>query len=595
MEQLIHRGPDNLESKLYSNCGLAHARLSVIDTSSAANQPFCDESGRYTLVFNGEIYNYREIRSQLEQEGIQFKTNSDTEVLLILLIKEGVAALDALNGFFAFAFYDLQKNELLLARDRFGIKPLILYADENKYIFSSELSAIYKFPINKTLNQRALNHFFSLTYCPGQDTILEKAEYVLPGHYVIINANDKKIGRYYQYYDIQIDKSNYLNNKTKLVELLSTSVKDRLVSDVPLGSFLSGGLDSSIISLLAKDAKNDLNTFSIGFDHPYFDESKYAEEVAKHINSNHHTYRLTEKDFKQNFDDFLAQLSEPFADSSAFAMNLLSKNAREEVTVCLSGDGADELFAGYRKHWAEHQLKSLGSLKKTGVKAIATLLSGSASSRQDKRGEFNRKIQKFSRGLRLPDDVRYWEWSSFIDDEDRQNMLIHPVYQGLNLFDNRSFDDLNDVLRADQEMVLPSDMLRKVDMMSMAHNLEVRTPFLDHRVVEFANSLPVEQKIGKKAGKKILREAFAARLPESVVNREKSGFEIPIQAWLGEDIDRYLGGKLFSRDFLHDQGVFNPIFIEELKLIWNRPQFGDKIYIVWALLVFQSWWNRFYD
>ena len=588
-----HRGPDFSAYKMYSKQAFGHNRLAIIDTSESANQPFVDDSGHYCLVYNGEIYNYKELKATLESEGVQFKTQSDTEVLFQLLIKHGSEALPMLNGCFAFAFFDERSNEMLVARDRIGIKPLIYYEDDDKMIVCSEMSTLFEFDIDKSISKQSLNHYFSLTYVPGPATMLEKVHRVMPGQYIKVSEYyGVSFGNYYESVKQRVDK-DYIKNKSRLKELLSEAVEMRLIADVPAGSFLSGGLDSSIIAAIAKQHKNDLETYSIGFENEYFDEHEYAEEVADHIGANHYTFMLGQKDFKKSFDEFLNTIEEPFADSSAFAMYLLSKRTSEAITVCLSGDGADELFAGYRKHRAELEIRSLSSVKEWSIKRFSSLLGGMGDSRSDKFGDFNRKLQKFRYGMRLDPDVRYWEWCSFIEAEDRQNLLKDPVYQGLNLFSGENFEDLNDVLMADQSLVLPDDMLKKVDLMSMSQSLEVRTPFLDHRVVELANSLPVHHKIDKKTTKKILREVFGEMLPESVVKRGKKGFEIPIREWLGQELEGQLSTEKFSRQYLEEQGIFNPDYIAELKLAWNNPRFGDKIYLVWALLIFQHWWDRY--
>lgn len=588
-----HRGPDFSAYKLYSKQGLGHNRLAIIDRSESANQPFVDESGDYCLVFNGEIYNYKELRADLESEGVQFRSQSDTEVLFQLLIKHGADALPMLNGCFAFVFFDERSNEMLVARDRMGIKPLMYYEDEDKMIFCSEMSALFEFDIDRTLDEQALNHYFSLTYTPGSETLLEKAHRVLPGQYIKISAYyGLSFGNFYDPVKQRIEK-DYLNNKSRLKELLSDAVNSRLIADVPVGSFLSGGLDSSIISALAKESKNDLETYSIGFENEYFDEHEFAEEVARHIGSKHHTFMLGKSDFEKNTEAFFDSLDEPFADSSAFAMYLLSKRTSEGVTVCLSGDGADELFAGYRKHRAELEIREMKGLKEWSIKRFASLLGSQEKSRSNKWGDFNRKLQKFRDGMRLDPDVRYWEWSCFIGDQDRHHLLKKPIYQGLNIFAGETFEDLNDVLMADQSMVLPNDMLKKVDLMSMSQSLEVRTPFLDHRLVEFANSLPVHHKMDKKSSKRILRDVFADYLPERVLKRGKKGFEIPIREWLGDELEKQFNTEKFSREYLEKQGVFNPEYVAELKIAWNDPRFGDKIYLVWALLVFQHWWDRY--
>lgn len=589
-----HRGPDHSACKLYSNCGFGHARLSVIDTDSRSNQPFCSPDERYTLVFNGEIYNFRELRAELEEEGVVFKTESDTEVLFHLLINKGVEALDKLNGFFAFAFYDKAEETVLLARDRMGIKPLLIYEDRDKFVFASELHAFKAFETDWLLDDSALNDYFSLTYIPASKSILKKASKVEPGGYAIINNEGISFEKYYR---LKEGKACLTHNEIKvnLRSVLEKSVASRMVSDVPLGCFLSGGLDSSIIAALAIKNNPKLKTFSIGFDHAYFNETSYANEVAKFIGSQHFVYKLTKADFKKNFTDFLNTIDEPFADSSAFAVYLLSLKVKEEVTVALSGDGADELFGGYRKHFAEFQTRNIGATKKAGVKLAAKVLKPFKSNRSDKFGELNRKISKFDKGLRLSPVERYWKWCQFIGEEDRKRLLSRQFQENQYPYDfpkSGEWEDLNSIFLADQTLVLPNDMLKKVDLMSMASALEVRTPFLDHNVVEFANFLPASYKVNSNGGKMILKETFADLLPESVLNRSKKGFEIPIKEWLGGEIEAIFTGSLFSKEYIESQGLFNHDFLMELRKDWGSAHFGDRIYLVWALIVFQHWWDR---
>lgn len=591
LQAIKHRGPDNQNYKLYSNCYLGHARLSVIDTDERSNQPFYSKDNRYALVFNGEIYNFKKLRLELEKDGAVFETDSDTEVLFFMLIKFGVNALEKLNGFFAFAFYDFEKNEVIIVRDRFGIKPLMVGCFNDVYLFGSELNSILEFNQKFNLNFEAINYYFGLTYIPAPFTLFNEVKKVMPGQYAVINSDGISFDFYYNQQG-EIKEENYDQAKKKLYDTLDKSVERRLVSDVPLGCFLSGGVDSSIIAALAKKKKPNLKTFSIGFDHPYFNESDYAEEVAKHIGSDHTTYLLTKEDFKSNFADFLKAIDEPFADSSAFAVYLLSYHTRKNVTVALSGDGADELFGGYRKHMAEWHIQNTGGAKKALIQSASGVLNKFRINRSDKFGDFNRKLNKLSKGLKLSPKQRYWEWCNFIQSKDRKELLLQGFEETNFLYSNNELTDINDVLLADQKLVLPNDMLKKVDLMSMRHALEVRTPFLDHEVVELANSFPESYKVDGGNGKRILKEAFSDLLPESIFNRSKKGFEIPIKEWLNEEIETELNKAFFSKDYLKEQGIFKYDKIMELKTSWNDKQFGDRIYAVWALIVFQNWWNN---
>lgn len=591
LPSLKHRGPNHQDYKLYSKCGLGHARLSIIDTDERSNQPFVSDDERYTLVFNGEIYNYSELKQELEKDGVQFKTTSDTEVLFHLLINKGAAALNHLNGFFAFAFYDNQEEELLISRDGVGIKPLYVYEDDAVFLFSSEVQAFQSFDIDLQIDKLALNSYFGLTYFTENQTVYSNVNKLLPGGFVELKNGKKLEGNYCDYLT---EKSNlsYQDTVKKLRDLLTDSVAKRMVSDVPLGAFLSGGLDSSIIAALAVKINPKLKTFSVGFDHAYFDETNYANEVSNHIGSEHINLTLNKEDFKLNFQSFLSAIDEPFADSSAFAVYLLSKRVKKDVTVALSGDGADELFGGYRKHFADYKIREMGGVKKSLVKLAASGLKPFRSNRSDRLGELNRKVQKLKDGLALDHQERYFKWCQFIREEDRKALLVSDFKSIENPFTELDWEDLNAVLLADQKLVLPNDMLNKVDLMSMAHSLEVRTPFLDRRVVEFANGLPSTYKVNAEGGKQILKDAFRDLLPESVLNRSKKGFEIPIKEWLNDEITTILKGPLFTLEFIQNQSLFNYSYILKLRNEWSDPNFGDKIYMVWALIVFQHWWER---
>jgi len=591
---LKHRGPNGSGYKMYSNCAFGHTRLSIIDTDSRSNQPFCSDDERYTLVFNGEIYNYQFLKDNLIAQGVEFRTSSDTEVLFHLLIHKGEDALELLDGFFAFAFYDAKENRVIIARDRLGIKPLIVYEDDDLFIFSSELAPIYKFDINTGIDYEALNAYFSLTYIPAPKTILSCAKKLLPGHLIRLTGNNITERQYYTPEIIPFT-ADYREAITRVRAQLTKSVRDRLVADVDLGSFLSGGLDSSIVAALAIQKKVDLKTFSVGFDHPFFNESNYASELAKHIGSEHHEFILTKSDFSDNFENFLGIIDEPFADSSAFAMYMLSKKTKENVTVALSGDGADELAGGYRKHLAELRIREAGAVKRIMLKLTASLGRKLPVNRSGKWGDLNRKLQKLAQGLNFSPANRYWNWCQFIPSNDRKQLLGAHYISLNNPFANSDFSDLNEVLRSDQKMVLPNDMLKKVDLTSMSQGLEVRTPFLAHEFVELINSLPISFKLTPSGGKRILKDSFQDLLPTSILERSKKGFEIPIKEWLNNEMIQILDGPLFTSAYLAEQGLFSENYIRKTRLKWNDSTFGDRIYLVWALIVFQSWYARFYS
>ncbi len=594
LKSIKHRGPDNLQQKQVDNHTiLGHARLSIIDLSNAAHQPMNDTTERYSLVFNGEIYNYRQLKSELEQLGYSFSTSSDTEVLLNLLIEFGEKGITKLNGFFAFAFFDKEKNEILMARDRFGIKPLLFYQDQNQFIFGSELQSFFAFDIDKSINDEALELLFTLTYIPAEISILKQVKKAKLGHFYIFKAGQLTEKQYYQPTLSNPLDISYQEAQMEVKRLMEDAVKLRMVADVPLGSFLSGGVDSSVVATLAKDLKPDLQTFSVGFEHPFFDESEYANAVVDKIGSQHHQIILGKSHFIANFSEFLDTITEPFADSSAYAVYLLTKETRQHLTVALSGDGADEIFGGYRKHYAEYLVENTTVLQKFGVNSAASIGRLFKSSRSGKLTDFNRKLIKLADSYAMNINERYWKWASFINREDREALLNKKDQTRSSKWIQFSSENLNEFLLNDQQLVLPNDMLTKVDMMSMANALEVRTPFLDHQLVDFVNRLPAHFKVNKKGRKQILIDTFKNQLPEKVYKRNKKGFEIPLEEWLGENIDELLSSELFSSTYLKNQAIFNVDFVRNLRKKWQTNRNNDTIYLIWTLLIFQNWWDKY--
>lgn len=604
VEQLKKRGPDNQSVHVKDNICLGHTRLSIIDTSPAANQPFLDSSSRYSLVYNGEIYNYKELRHKLQQAGFEFRTESDTEVLLNWFIHKGTAGFCDLNGFFAFAIYDKLEKELYLVRDRYGIKPLLYYMDDKKVLFASEMKALMQYDLPREIDFSSLNAYLQLNYVPAPHSMLINVKKLEPGCFMHIkNQSEVSI---YTYYNIpyppvlgKYNEISYEKAQIKLVELLDESVQKRLVADVSLGTFLSGGIDSSAITALASRHKSNLSTFSVGYkDEAHFDETKYALKVAKKFKTDHHVFSLDKNDLMQSLFDLLENVDEPFADSSAIAVNTLSAESRKLVKVALSGDGADELFAGYHKHMAEYllRIKSPVSYIAHGLQPLMPLL---PQNRNSKMGNLFRKANRFGKGMKLSDEERYWQWASSMDEADAANLMQKK--SNPNNYSRRKFEvlkmlgseDFNDVLFTDMKLVLQSDMLTKVDSMSMRHGLEVRLPFLDHHLVDFAFSLPVDYKINKQMKKRILQDAFKDILPAELYNRPKQGFEVPLLKWFKTDLMELVEGNLLSDNFIKEQNLFNLNSVKKLKdqLYSSNP--ADSQYSVWALLVFNSWWKKY--
>ncbi len=604
LETLKKRGPEVQANYCRSHVALGHSRLSIIDTSEAANQPFWDETGENVIIYNGEIYNFRQLRKRLMGRGISFRTQSDTEVLLKWIIEKGPEGINELQGFFAFAIFNKKDGSLLIGRDRFGIKPLFYHFDEQKFLFASEMKALIRLGIPKVIDYTSLQIYFQLNYIPAPWSIYENVLKLMPGHYMVIRDGHIEARNYYslpitprqEYKDVSYEKAMGL-----LQEKLEAAVVKRLVSDVPLGAFLSGGIDSSIIVALAAKHVSQLKTFSIGFrDEPMFDETKYARSVAKMHKTDHTEFSLTTNDLLDCLYDVLDYTDEPFADSSALAVYILSRETRSKVTVALSGDGADEMFAGYNKHMAEWKAQKGGMMAQI-LKYLHPGMALMPKSRHSGLGNKIRQLHRFGEGMNLEADERYWRWAAFTEENYPHQLLLKPANQDEYLYRKRELlkyvrnnanDSLNDVLLNDMHLVLTNDMLTKVDMMSMANSLEVRVPFLDHEVVNFVFSLPDSYKIDKTQRKKILKDAFRHMLPQELYHRPKQGFEVPLLSWFRSELKETILNKWLENEFISDQGVFNPKVINNLKKkIFSRNPHEIHAQI-WSLVVFQHWYEQ---
>lgn len=603
---LQRRGPDHQGHVRIGHAALVHARLSIIDTSEAANQPLYDSSGRYAIIFNGEIFNFQALRAELELGGAAFRTQSDTEVLLAAYIRYGAACLHKLNGFFAFAIYDKDQDELFIALDRFGIKPLYYASADGLFCFGSELKTLLQFPLKRELNWTAVSLYFQLNYIPGKQSVFQNIYRLEPGHCMTVNARGVNAERWYQLpYDTQAAEQNpltYEAQQSKLEELLEDAVRLRLIADVPLGAFLSGGIDSSVVVALAARHTSHLNTFSIGFEgQSFFDETPYANLVAKHFGTNHTVFKLKQDDLLESLHQTLDYTDEPFADSSALLVNILSRFTRQHVTVALSGDGGDELFAGYNKHYGEWQMRH-GGWKAEALHFLKPLWKRLPKSRSGKLANKVRQFERFAIGMEMSPAERYWRWCCFMDSDEanvllqgRTDSVLTEVIEARQYFSGpvSHSGTLNDCLRADVGLVLPWDMLVKVDRMSMRNSLEVRVPFLDYRVAEFAFSLPVSSKIDNKLKKKIVQDTFRGILPAELYDRPKKGFEVPLLPWFRGELRSYILDDVLRDDFIRDQQIFDPDYVAELRrqLVSNNP--GDVHAKIWALVVFQNFYKKY--
>lgn len=606
-EELQKRGPDGGGTYLKNHVALGHRRLSIIDISCAGDQPMHSADGRYTIVFNGEIFNYKNLQAKYlsTKEQQTLRSHSDTEVFLALYSKLKEKTFELLEGFFAAAIQDHVCNELVLVRDRYGKKPLIYYIDEDKLLFASELKALFQAGIPKEINWDLLPLYFQLNYLPQPYSIIKGVKKVKPGHYITISQKGVSEHSYYTLKTRKelYDRYNYEEAKKKLIDLMDEAVKKRLVSDVPLGAFLSGGIDSSVVVAFASKYTSKLKTFSIGYkDNPYFDETAYANLVAKKYRTEHTVFSLTNDDFLEHLTSILDYIDEPFADSSSIPVFILSYYTQKHVTVALSGDGGDEVFAGYNKHGAEYRIRQ-GGWKNDIVSAAAPLWSVLPHSRNNKLTNKFRQLHRFAEGTKMNHAERYWRWAIF-NNLKKSVSLLHPEIKNkinLSIVDqirqqfSSAIDgtDYNEILLADMNLVLLSDMLVKVDMMSMANSLEIRSPFLDHKIVDFAFSLPAEYKINGGIKKRIVQDAFRSLLPEELYNRPKKGFEIPLLKWLKKELWDLIDKDLLADEFVLRQRVFDINHIKDLKKQLHSNSPGDAPATIWALIVFQYWWKRY--
>ena len=606
-DKLMKRGPDGGAVYQHNNAALGHRRLSIIDTSSNANQPMTDPTGRYTLIFNGEVFNYKELKERFFPGKTDWHSQSDTEVVLHLFIKMKQDCLKHLHGFFGFAIYDSKEDELFIARDPFGKKPLYYYKSDDFLAFASEMKGLLEFEIPKELDHTSLLQYLQFNYIPEPSSIFKDVQKLKPGHYLFINKNAFETKPYYELqWKSPVNPPTYEKACEQLETLMDQSVQERLIADVPLGAFLSGGIDSSVVVALASRHTKQLNTFSIGYkDNPFFDETKYANLVAKKYNTSHTVFSLGNSDFLEHIDNILNYIDEPFADSSAIPVYILSYHSRKHVTVALSGDGGDEVFAGYNKHMAEWKMRQHGFMNSL-VKAGDPLWKILPQSRNNRLTNLFRQLHRFAEGSKLDVKERYWRWAGFLTQQqasafftDRSLKKVdeekYVKQKDLILRHLEGGESLEDFLATDMELVLLSDMLVKTDRMSMANSLEMRSPFLSFPVVDFAFSLPTCYKIDGKMKKKIVQDTFRKYLPEELYNRPKHGFEIPLLDWFRKELRSRITDEWLNDEVIAAQGIFDVQQVKMLKqkLFSNNP--GDAHATVWALIVFQNWWKNYFN
>ena len=594
------------------NVGLGMARLSIIDVLGG-HQPMPNEDGSVWVVFNGEIYNFRELKRELLDRGHAFRSHADTEVIVHLYEELGERVVERLHGMFAFALWDERREQLLLARDRLGKKPLVYCDDGQRLAFASELQALLEAPgIPRALSPEALDLYLTYQYVPAPLTIFEGIRKLPPAHYLVASKDGTRVERYW---DLPTETTAAPASAADLRDLLDAAVKRRLVSDVPLGAFLSGGIDSSIVvGLMARHMREPVKTFSIGFGQPKYDELSYARLAAERFKTDHREF-VVQPEAIEILPLLVRHYGEPFADSSAIPTYYLSQKTREHVTVALSGDGGDEGFGGYERYAAMAlgaRYDALPRPLRSAVGGLARTLFGGLSTAEPKsRG---RRIRRFVEGLSRTQVERYVEWIAYFKRADKTGLYTDgfaarlgghdaasyladefakavPIVGGASL--PRESDVVFATSRVDAATYLPNDILVKVDIASMANSLEVRSPFLDPDVIGFGLSLSTKLKMGRlgTSTKKLLRAAFADLLPPGIRTRGKMGFGVPIAHWLRGELRDYARSILLSPECL-GRGYFREEIVRRLveEHAASRADHADRL---WALLNLELWHREF--
>ena len=603
-ERMLHRGPDSEGTFVSSGVALGMRRLAIIDLITG-EQPVFNEDRSVAVILNGEIYNYRELRSDLEKRGHAFRSASDTEVLPHLYEEYGDGMIAKLNGMFAFALWDSRRRRLLIARDRFGEKPLYWGVFDNTLLFASEPKVLLAHPsVKPALNLQALRQYLSFDYVPAPLSIYEGINKLPAAHKLTLVDGRVDVERYWQLsYKTAEPVPSEAEAAEKLRELLADAVRMRLVSDVPLGVLLSGGVDSSSIAALAVAASHEaVKTFSISFAESSFDESAYARSVAKFLGTDHHEERLSANLAANLVSEIGAWMDEPFSDPSLVPTYLLSRFTRKHVTVALGGDGGDELFAGYPMYaglrWAEIYKRVPQGIRTSVIEPLVRLLPV-----KTKNLSFDYKAMRFVTGAKYDTVARHHVWFGSFTPEEQTELLTHEalaasdgdIYaQARQIAEECDNEDLVTRMQSvDTRLYLAEDILTKVDRASMAVSLEVRAPFLDPRVAEFAASLPCNYKLRGHRSKYILKKAVKEMLPPFVTRRGKKGFGVPVAEWLKEKL-RPLARDLLSPERVRRAGVFNANYVARLQDEHERG-IANHRKLLWTLLMFELWHESFVE
>ncbi len=599
LQVISHRGPDDNGMFIRGNVGLGNNRLAVIDVSPKGHQPMFDNEKSLCIVYNGEMYNFMEVRRQLDKE-YKFRSNSDTEVIIYAYKKWGVNCLKRLNGMFAFVIYDIKNNLIFGARDRLGEKPLKYFFDGKTFIFASEAKAILSVLKNKPdMDLEAVSDYLTLQYVPAPATGFKNIFKLPPASYFIYKNGKLNVNQYWQ-----LDYSEKLNlSENEWIELLNEkinkSVKDRMVSDVPIGAFLSGGIDSgATTAYMAKNSSKSIKTFSVGFTDKNFDETEYSKEIAKLYKTDHSYIRVNPKIFKEELPKTADYYDEPLADNSLIPSLFLSRFAGKKVTVALSGDGGDENFAGYGRC----DIVAFGERYKSIPKVLRNLIIKPTSEMvfMLHPNLLTKRIKTFADTFDLPFYKKYIFYKSFFTNEDKDNIFSKMMKNMPDTFMagkkdfGRKLSDIDNGLKTDINSYLPEDLLYKMDIASMSTSLEVRAPFLDYKLMELTAKIPRSLKISGLNKKYIFKKLLLKNkiLPEHIVNRPKKGFNPPIGNWLKNDLKKYTLESLGSKKF-RQTGIFDNVKLDDYieKYYSTNLNYHNNIF---ALLTLSNWVNKYF-
>lgn len=609
-DAISHRGPD-AEGHLYvertqqsPGVGLGHRRLSIIDVAGS-RQPLGNEDGQIQIVFNGEIYNYRELRADLVQRGHTFATDGDTEVIVHLYEEYGLEFVQHLRGMFAFAVWDGVKDQLVLVRDRLGQKPLFFRMDNGRLSFASELKSLLQIPnIPRVVDRESVLRYMTLQYVPSPHSILQGFERLPPAGMAVLKAGQLSLSTWWSppWNEPELSRTKISDWQEELRAELTEAVRLRLRSDVPLGAFLSGGIDSTVITGLMQTQLNEpVQTFSIGFPVKAFDERHYARQASEMLGTAHHE-SVVSPDALELLPRLIWHYDEPYSDSSAVPTMYLSKMTREHVTVALTGDAGDELFCGYDRYRAVRIANSMNVTPKWIRRMFASAASFLPTSVRQK--SLLRRGKRLLQTLAQDSEERYLNWISIFNRVALQQVASADLHQLTNdidpaqcIFDtyarypNRDF--VSRTTAVDLETYLPGDLLTKVDIASMHVGLECRSPMLDHRVVELAARMPIEVKQSMKQGKRVLTETFRDLIPDDIQTRKKMGFGVPIDHWFRNELKPLLHDILLSKR-CRERGLLNMDFVQTLIEQHTKSQF-DHAYRLWNLLCLELWHRTYVD